>query len=72
MKTALKEKQEGVVEVEKEKKEKGEGMVIPFPVRFAERSQFKERETFPRRPEIYDDSTTVDTTGQYEDTRTDE
>lgn len=66
MKAALKEK-EDVVETGKKK-----GMVIPFPIRFAERSQFKEREGFPRPPEIYDDPTTVDTTGQYEDTRTDE
>ncbi len=47
------------------------GKLIPFPIRFAETVK---KQHAPKRKisEVYDDSTTVNNTGQYEDTESDE
>ncbi len=50
--------------------ERKSGKLIPFPIRFAEPV---EKQRAPRRKasEVYDDSTTVENSGQYEDPTSD-
>lgn len=58
-------------DLDKKNEEKQErSNVIPFPARFAEPVDVPKAR--PKQPEFFDDDTTVATTGQYEDTRTDE
>jgi len=51
--------------------EQESGKLIPFPIRFAETVK-KQRAPRRRISEVYDDSTTVNNTGKYEDTESDE